>query len=244
MTELEEKILNLKKFLYMDYENSNIEKTSLKKALYELLRECLKVREYIINIGPYKININPQNLAVYYETETTTIEASNKDIYYETIRDLEIRYFVISPVRKDDFLLDTPIIVDKGFVMNINGRCEEQYYLDLESNDNDNIRNYVDIPKNVEILNGGIESKNEIAIKRVINLKSARTDVIDYLAKDKVIPVFLDTTVNKYITEPQRKEYIPNDYTMYLPKLEDKKSLVSFLYSSMVDLYEEVMNKK
>ena len=68
--EMDKKIAELKKYLYPNNDiNYDIDKNQIKKTLYQLLRECLKERRYIIEIGAYTIDVTPKNLSVKYETE-------------------------------------------------------------------------------------------------------------------------------------------------------------------------------
>lgn len=241
--EMDNRILELKKYLYpSDKIKYDIDKNQVKKALYQLLRECLKNRQYIVEVGSYIIDITPQNLSVKYESEHTNVEVSNKDIYYETIRDIETRFFCISQLKKDEFLMDNPVIRTTGIVMNINGRFEEHFCFELYSPAEDNIKNYLSLPNNVEIVEQPLPDDYLATVKKRININDPRTDVIDYLNKDKVIPVFLDTTVEKYKAQVARRSYTPNNYSLLLPKVEEIKSIVSFLYSAMVDYYVEYMN--
>ena len=79
-------------------------------------------------------------------------------------------------------------------------------------------------------------------VHRKVNRNDKRTDVIDFLLPNKVIPVFLDTIVEKYKSLPDRKEYDPNNYTQLLPTLEDKKKTIRFIYGAIVDFYSEYLN--
>lgn len=242
--EIENKILELKKILYpKDEEKHNIDNNRVKKALYQLLRECLKERRYIIEIGSYIIDVTPKNLSVKYESEHTTVEVSNNDIYYETIRDIETRFFCISQIKKDEFQMDNPVIRTTGIVSNIDGRCEEHFSFELYSPVEDNINNYLNLPAGVELVELPQPDDYLATVRKVIKVTDPRTDVIDYLNKNKVVPVFLDTTINKYKTQVDRREYNPNNYSLLLPRVEEIKSIVSLLYSSMVEFYTEYMNE-
>lgn len=244
-TELEKIKLELQKYLYPDEnKKNNIDKTNLKKTIFLLLRECLKKQVYVIEIGSYIINITPQKLYVKYEADHTTIEVSNNDVFYETVRDIETRFFAISKVKKDEFLIDIPIIRTTGIVTNIDGICEEHYCFELYTDEEDDIRNYLIFPDGVEIIGSENPNNYELCIKRKISINDPRSDVYDILDKEKVVPVYLDTIVEKYKTIYEKKEYTPNNYTLLIPKLEEKKAIITFIYSSMVDFYQEYMNNK
>jgi hypothetical protein len=241
--EIENRIAELKKFLYHSPEEKEIDKIGLKKALFLLLRECLKERYYVIEIGSYKIDVTPKNLSVKYNSNQTVVEVSNIDVYYETIRDIETRFFCISQIKRDEFTMDTPVIRTTGIVTNIDGTCEEHFNFELYSPTEDNIKNYLSLPKNVELIEPLLPDDYQASVRKYIKITDPRTDVIDYLNKEKVVPVFLDTTVEKYKTQVDRREYTPNNYSLLLPRVEEIKSIISFIYSSMVDYYVEYMNE-
>lgn len=241
--ELDNKIFELKKHLYPNENQKELDKVSLKKALYQVLRESLKSNKYEIKIGDYTINIAPKNLSVVYESVHTTVEVSNEDVYYETIRDLETRFFCISAVKKDEFLNGTPAIKSTGIVTNIDGICEEHIYLELYTDEEDNIRKYLSLPKEFKVVEQPLTNDYIITVKREINIDSPRTDVIDLLDKNRVVPVYYDSFLDKYKTQVDRREYNPNNYSILLPSVDDKKIMVSFLYSTMVEFYTEYINK-
>ena len=163
-------------------------------------------------------------------------------MYYETIRDIETRFFAISQIKRDEFLIDVPLIRTTGMVTNINGLCEEHFCFELYTDEPDNINNYVYLPPNVEVIGQVLPNNYELTIKRKININEPRTDVIDYLDKERIVPVYLDTVVEKYKTQVSRRAYNPNNYSLLLPSIEDKKSILTFIYSSMVEFYQEYMN--
>lgn len=237
---LEEIKLELHKILYS---LDDIDENNLKKNLYLLIKECLKEKEYEIKIGSYEINIIPKNLSVVYKSDQTTVEVSNEDVYYESIRDTETRFFCISQLKKSEYLIDNPLIRVTGSVANIGGVCEEHYLFELYTDEEDNIRNYLQLPLDTEISELKSESNKSIMIHRKVNRTDKRTDVVDFFAPNKVVPVFLDTIVEKYKALPERKEYNPNDYSQLIPSLESKKRVVRFIYGTIVDFYSEYLKE-
>lgn len=238
---LEDIKLELHKILYS---NEEVDEISLKKNLYLLLKECIKEKEYEVSIGSYEFNITPKKLSVKFRNDQTTVEVSNEDVYYETIRDTETRFFCISQMRKSEFIMDTPLIRVTGSVSNIDGISEEHYLFELYTDEeNDSIRNYLRLPENAKISSLNLDPNQAAMVHRRIKRDDKRTDVIDFFAPGKVIPVFLDTIVEKYKALPDRKEYNPDDYTELMPTLEDKKKVVRFMYGAIVDFYTEYLNE-
>ena len=80
-------------------------------------------------------------------------------------------------------------------------------------------------------------------LKRKVNRTDTRTDVIDFFVNDKVVPVFLDTIIEKYKALPDRKEYNPNNYTNLLPSLTDKKRIIRVIYGTIVEYYSEYLKE-
>ena len=237
---LEDIKLELHKLLYS---NTEIDEITLKKQIYLLLKECIKEREYEIKIGSYEFNITPQKLSVKYNTDNTVVEVSNEDVYYESTRDTETRFFCISQVKRSEFLMDTPLIRVTGSVTNIDDICEEHYLFELYTDDEeDSIRNYLNLPSDTKISELNLDPQKAAMVHRKVKREDLRTDVIDLLVSDKVVPVFLDTIVEKYKALPERKEYNPNNYTELLPTLEDKKKTIRFIYGAIVDFYSEYIN--
>lgn len=246
--EMKRKISVLKTNLYKESEEiDNIDKISLQKNLFELLRECIKNRIYTVEIGSYQININPEELSVKYETDDTVIEISNEDVYYETTRELESRYFVISNTIQDEYPIDTKSVNVTGIVTNIDGDCEVHYELELLTNDEDHIRKYITL-SNFNISGSQYSSEEvtdeySVIIKKGINKTDKRIDAIDFFLPNNAIPVIYDLKENKYIRDTnERKIYNPSDYSIFLPTLEEKKNIVNYIYSSIVEFYTEYIN--
>ncbi len=236
---LEDIKLELHKILYSD---NNVDEVTLKKNLYLLLKECIKEKEYEVKIGSYEMNITPKDLSVKYKSDQTIVEVSNEDVYFESTRDTETRFFCISQMRKSEFLMDTPLIRVTGSVTNIADVCEEHYLFELYTDDeNDSIKNYIKLPSNAEISDLSLDPDQAMMIHRKINREDKRTDVVDFFIMGKVIPVFLDTIIEKYKALPDRKEYEPDDYSQLLPTLDEKKKVVRFMYGAIVDFYKEYL---
>lgn len=247
MSELKKKINNLKKNLYQNNsELDNIDKISLQKSLFELVRECIKEREYEIEVGSYTIDVTPADLSVRYETEESVVEISNADVYYETTREVESRFFVVTNEPYEEYPSNSKVISVTGIVTNIDGDIEEHYEFELLNNQNDDIRNYLTLSNfNVSgaVYSGEeVASPNSVIIKKAINKLDTRTDVIDFFIPNKVVPVTYTIENDKYIREANRRVFNPSDYSLLVPTLEEKKKLVNFIYSSIVEYYTEYIN--
>lgn len=244
--EIENKIQMLKNCLYKgSKEVTDLDKVNMQKCLFALLRECIKERYYEVEVGSYFLSIHPDNLAVKYETDETIVELSNEDVYYESTRELEVRYFAMED--RIVYNLDIPTIEVTGMVTNVEGVCEESYQIELFTDEEDNIKNYLDI----EMVPGfrysdqDIETDTSVILTRSIRKDMPRLDVLHLFKEGMVFPVRYDHINNQYLKEnPIVRVYNTNNYSAYLPALEDKKELVSLLYSSIVSFYGSIINNQ
>ena len=138
--ELKNKTENLKKILYNNEFNDQ-DRLIIQKNLFELLRECIKSQVYEVEVGSYILNINPNTLSVKYETPETIIELSNEDIYFETERELEVKFYTLKDVSLND--RSYPIIKVSGLINNVDGDIIESYQIELFTKNEDNIKNYL-----------------------------------------------------------------------------------------------------
>ncbi len=237
--------LQIYKELYVnDKTVDSIDKKKLSKLLNTLLRELLKTKEYEFSVGAYKINVAPQKLSVKYETDQTVVEVSNEDIYFETIRDTETRFFCINQMIKSEYIIDNPVIKVTGTVTNIDGICAEHYLFELYTDEEDSIKNYLNLPSNATFSEINIDNDYTAMISRKISTRDKRTDVISFFENNKVVPVFFDSLIGKYKTQPLKRNYNPSDYRILLPNLDKKKRIVSYIYGTIVEFYSNVLNEK
>ncbi len=235
---------DLKKYLYHNnQELTEIDKISFQKALFTLLRECIKQKEYDIEIGSYHINLNPLDTIVEYENDDTSVRITKNDAYYETTRETEIRYFIpdIIPSFNDTYGPESPVIKVSGLVDNIAGDCTESYSFELFNIDED-ISTYLNIPENMEISSAVPPTKYNIILKRNITRNDKRLDVIKIFKENKVVPVIYNPKLDKYVKTSYEKEYNPDNYSSLIPDLTERKNIVSFIYSQIVEFYDLYLN--
>ncbi len=232
---------DLEKFLYNNKMQNEKDKEDLKQLLFPLLREAIKEQIYVLEIGPYTLEIDYNNLAVRYETDETTVELSGEDVYYETTRELEIRYFAVDE-EKTFYEMDSNIIVVSGLITNVCGFCEESYQIDLYTKQVDDVRNYLNLA-GTDFINSDLGEKNPYStiIKRPIKKEMPRLDILNLFGNNNVIPVVYNEARNIYVKEPRRNRiFNPNNYSLYLPDLDDKKELVYQIYSITLDFYNNL----
>ncbi len=243
MKELEKNIIKLEKSLYHNnQEITDFNKIDVQKNLFSLIRECIKEKNYIVNVGSYEFNINPSNLSVKYENDETVVEISSEDVYYETTRETEARFFVIADEDKEIYPSDSKVIKVTGIVTNIDGMCDEHYQFELFNDDN-NIKNYLSLIDGAEYQAKDIETNSSVIIRKEIFISNPRTDVTNFFSNSNIIPVTYNLYEDNYVKNIVEKEYIPNNYSLLIPTLDKEKSNVSFLYNSIVDYYTEYLNK-
>ncbi len=233
-----QKVKDLETLLNSD-NKKDITENEIKIVLYNLLRECLVRRQYGLQIGHYSIDLTPQNLGVIYEDDETYLEVSNDDLYQESERFTEARYFVIDN-NKDRQEFDASItkaILSEGTVLNNNGEYQETYHLELITQfETDEIINY--IKPDCGIVKE--ESPTSVYITREINRDDHRTDVVDLLAGDNIIPVTYYERENIFIpNKDYYKIYNPNNYHELIPDNSDKMRLAKMIYSCVIEYYTE-----
>ena len=239
----DEKLRSFRELLYPN--NEEVEKLNpvqVKKVIYEGLREFLKQKEYQFTVGSYYFDITPRNLSVIYETPDTRIEVSNKDVHFETTRQVPIRYFVVSKEEQDEYPEDQPCIQVSGEILQYdNFYNSETYTFALVSNGLQDIKRYIKIPEDWETTEDDIEyNPREIAIYHEINKNDKVIDVGKFFNKDLVKPVYYDYQERKYTPTTFESN---ETYEKYLPSLENKKEIISTIYSTIVDFYNEYINK-
>ena len=237
-----EKLKSFRELLYPNNEEAEeLNDVQVKKVIYEGLREFLKRKEYQFTVGSYYFDVTPKNLSVIYETPDTRIEVSNKDVHFETTRQLPIRYYAISPEAKEEYPDDQAVIQVSGEILQYdNYYNSETYTFVIMGNTNDEVKKYIQVPEGCEMTEDDFEfNPTEVAIYREINRNSKVTDVSIFFNTD-LKPVEYDYLNKKYI--PKTFDFGDN-YNMYLPVLDKKKKMISTIYSTIVDFYNEYMNK-
>jgi hypothetical protein len=235
------KLKELEEILNTDIKH-DISENELKLVLYNILKECLVRRDYELHIGDYTINLTPQKLGVIFDNDESHVEISNDDFYQETERYTEVRFFVIDkdPNKESYDASITKVVRTEGTVLNVNGDLQEIYHLELFTQfETDEIMNYININAG-EITE---ESPTSIYIKRKINRDDPRTDTIDFLAGDNIVPVTFYPGDGKYVpNKDKRKVYEPNNYTELIPDNSDKIRIAKMIYSCVIEYYKEFIS--
>lgn len=213
-----------------------LDKTTIQKNIYLLLRECMNENIHQINIGDFYLELNPENLNITYENTLNRVELSNQDIYYETICPLNTSYFVISS-KQDKYLDTNPYIEVNRTVLNMNGDKEVHIELTLYSNKEDKITNYLELPSNYSI---NIYNENDplnIIVVKPILIDEPITKISDIFKKDLVRYTIYDSKNNEFIDT--NEDYQNDTYNKYLPSLNRQKEIVSLLYNTITNFYIE-----
>ncbi|MBQ4030633.1 MAG: hypothetical protein II625_02650 [Bacilli bacterium] len=237
------KLRSFRELLYPNNEEAEeLNEVQVKKVIYEGLREILKLKEYQFTVGSYKFDITPRNLSVKYETPDTIIEVSNKDVHFETTRQTPIRYFVISDEPKFEYPDNQPVIqVSSEILQYDNFYNSETFTLELMSNDGNFIKKYLKVPAGWEVTEDTmLYNPKEIAIYHEVNKTDKRVDAGILFDSKEVRPAFYDLPKRRYI--PTKFE-ADETYEKYLPNLDKKKKIVSTIYSTIIEFYNEYLNK-
>lgn len=237
---LENKIKNLQRDLYPNDMGSNIiNRNEIQKNVYELLKQCLVEEKTQIEIGSYNINIDPKELSVIYDTGVTKIEVSNYDVSFETERETEKKYYVISDENKSLYDINSRYITVEGRVLNYNGTCEELYRIELYSNDEkDNLKDYITLSEGFEYIEKECSREGVTICRRVLR-DEKKFNVSRLFNSDKVKVVILHD--DKFIKSLEANFTMTEDYSRLMPTLNRQKEIISFIYSTIVDFYNEYM---
>jgi len=241
MTKIEKLTQDLRKYLYATTDEiSSMDKIAFQKSLYSLMRECIKERDFEIEVGSYIIDINPDDISVTYDNDETLITVTEDYMAYETSRETEVNYYVIkrSSLESSEFSPESPVIRITGIVDNIEGLTKESYNIELFNLD-ENVMNYVNIPSNMQLSPYTEPTKYSIIVTRPITRTEKRFNVYNLLNPEKVIPVVYDDIKDLYLKTSPEKEYNPADYTQLLPTLDNRKQIVNYIYSLIVEFYTD-----
>ena len=241
--ELDIAIKNLKKNLDVESKDQ-IDEISFKKDIYYALRESLKNKKEILIIGSYAIRLSPERIIVAYHNDYTNIEISNNYNRFDTERDTETKYFVLSNIENDEFDGSTPAFCTYGTILNLDGNTEEDYEFDLlNPTDGKRIKDYFELPKEFEFYDDEyFNNPNSIVIKRKGIKRSDKRINLRYLFKDNVVPVKYDPIKNKYYRDEER--YEPSDYSLLLPQCDKIQEILSFIYNTIVEFYTDYINNQ
>ena len=220
--------------LYNLLKSPSINEKELKKDVYTILRASLKNKQYELSIGEYYLNLNPKDIIIRKDTDDTLIEINNEEIYYETERNTETRFYILTNQTQDEYSIDTPAIQIEGHVMNIINNKRVEYIFKLINSSND-IKNYI-INNKVEL----IDKKTAILTIDIDN-DTPMIDYEDYLDKTKIKKVFLDYQKNKYIIKEIKE---PNNYLVYLPDISKQIVTLKHIYNCIIEFYNEYATKE
>lgn len=242
-SELDIAIKNLKRNLDVESKDQ-IDEVSFKKDIYYALRESIKNKKEILIIGNYAIRLSPQQIIVAYHSDYTNIEISNNFNRFDTERDTETKFFVLSNIENEEFDGTAPAFCAYGTVLNLDGKTEEDYEFDLLNPvEGKSIRDYFELPKGFEFYDDyNFNNPNSIVVKRKGIKRTDKRINLRYLFKDNVVPVRFDPKNNKYYLDEER--YEPSDYSLLLPQCEKLREILSFIYNTIGDFYTDYMNNK
>lgn len=225
-------IEDLKKLIYPIPKNE-IDKTNIEKNIFKLMRTSILEKNYEIQVGPYILNFNPDELKVFYENEFTKVELSNEDVYYETMRPLETKYYCLSNENKETYSLDTPYYIVDSNIVNIAGIFEEHYSLELVSdNPNINIMDNLNIPSSFSLVTN---DENGITLAHEIKKEDQRFNSLSFF-NNNVKAVYYNEEKALFVNKDTYKN---EKYQKYLPDLTKEKEIVTFIFNTMKDFYNK-----
>lgn len=227
---MEELLISLESVLV----NDDYEK--IEEKLKHVLRESIKRRILKITAGSYQIDFDPRKISVVYENPNTYIKVADNDIYYETERENNVRYFIISNDKKDQYDIQTPCIKVQNSVVSINGEAKENYYIELLAEDETiDLKNYL---KDVQNFNEVTSFDAEIS--REVSKNSNHFDLMNLFDEKNIIPVTYSYFDDCFINYQEQKD---KDYEILLPDVTNQINKLKKIFFIIIDFYKEYSNQ-
>ena len=227
---MEELLISLESVLV----NDDYEK--IEEKLKHVLRESFKRRILKITAGSYQIDFDPRKISVVYENPNTYIKVADNDIYYETERENNVRYFIISNDKKDQYDIQTPCIKVQNYVVSINGEAKENYYIELLAEDETiDLKNYL---KDVQNFNEVTSFDAEIS--REVSKNSNHFDLMNLFDEKNIIPVTYSYFDDCFINYQEQKD---KDYEILLPDVTNQINKLKKIFFIIIDFYKEYSNQ-
>lgn len=206
-----------------------IDEKYLNRKIFELIKNCIKNKVNEIRLGNYFVNLNPSDLKVTYESESTYLEYSNVDIYeeYEIIDN--IQYYIIRNA-ENDYNEKSPVIKVTNSIIKSSPNYSENLTFELQNAIDDTIVKYLKENDDLEI-----ENNNFAKVDKYFNPEDNRLNEEKYLDLSRVMLVCkqLDGTYKPTYREEKAK------YVDILPNLDNNKKIVSQIYNTILNFYKE-----
>ena len=227
----------LKRVLYPTNEDKYTE-ADIKEIICETVRQHIIKKNYKFNIDNYSIDLNPNSLSASYTSPDTKIEISNKEVVFETTRKTPKMYFVISKEAKEEYSKERNHIEIDGTITQKGNECKEEYTFTLFSTKDDNIKRYIQIGDGFNLVNNNNIGLDKMTIERKITKNSKYPNFISFFNTNSIRPViFKDDSY--YATTIKPKE----NYGDLLPDLEHEKDSIRIIYSTIIEYYDDYINR-
>jgi len=227
----------LRSILYPTKED-NYSEAEIKKIVCDTVRKHIIKNDYKIIIDNYYIDLRPNSLSVEYKTKDSIIEISNKEIIFETVRNIPKMSFVISKEAKEEYRKDRNHLEVEGIVVQKGNECIERYDFRLFSTKDDDIKRYLQLGDGFEYIEQEGKNLNRVAISRKINKESKYPKILSFFNTNSIRPVvFKDNSYYAASIEPKK------NYDDLLPSLEHEKDMIRIIYSTIIEYYDNYINK-
>lgn len=217
--------------IYNNFTVTKINYQSLEKKVFSLLKQSLKTHQYEIEIGSYKINFNPQNILVSYETLSTYLEISNTDIHEENeIIDNIVYYAIEEETQKNvEHIPEKSVLKTSTSVIKYDSNYQENIYIEFINCANKDFKYYLKDSNDITYI-----GENSIIISKEFSLNDNRLDVNNYF-KVSIIPIKYNQETNNFsvVTTTQTKK----QYRTIFPNTDYQKEIIKHIYNSIVKFY-------
>lgn len=201
---------------------------SLSFILNKLVDECLKNNQTILEIAPYKININKESLEVVYKDY---IKFPNKTDN-QTIVDNTF-YYLIRPTKEKNILYSSsnPVIRIKNIISIQDNAPHELLNIELLNGEGYNLKDYVEDSLDDNVVG------NKTTVSFAINEDDERQNFERYFVMNDLLPVKYDKESDSYIATDDK--IIKEPYKKVLADIEKNKKVVQALYECLIKYYNK-----
>lgn len=194
----------------------------------KLVDECLKNNQTILEIAPYKINVDKDSLEVVYKDYIKYPNKTNN----QTVVDNTF-YYLIRPTKEKNILYSSfnPVIRIKNIISIQDNTPRELLNIELLNGEGYNLKDYIEDSLDDNVVG------NKTTVSFAINEDNERLNFEKYFVMNDLLPVRYDKESDSYIHSNNEIEREP--YKKVLNNIEKNKQIVKVLYDCLTKYYNK-----
>lgn len=203
-------------------------KLSLGFIFNKLVDECLKNNQTILEIAPYKINVDKDALEVTYKDYIKyPSKTDNQTIVDNTF------YYLIRPTKEKNILYSSfnPVIRIKNIISIQDNIPRELLNIELLNGEGYNLKDYIEDSLDDNVVG------NKTTVSFTINEENERLNFEKYFVMNDLLPVKYDKESDSYIHS--NNEVLKDPYKKVLADIEKNKLIVKALYECLTKYYNK-----